>query len=120
MKRRPLWVTVIGVVYVAAGALGLAYHLSDFRTGQPFQYDVAGIALVRFLAILAGVWMLRGKNWARWLAMAWIGFHVVLGALHSWGQFGMHAAICGVFAYGLFRPGSAGFFERVKEVSRGR
>jgi len=29
---------------------------------------------VRLSGIVAGVWMLRGENWARWLAIAWIVF----------------------------------------------
>ncbi len=34
--------------------------------------------------------MLRGSNWARWLALAWIAFHVFLSFLHSWQQVLVH------------------------------
>ena len=33
-------------------------------------------------AIVAGAFMLRGHNWARWLALAWIAAHVVISALN--------------------------------------
>ena len=41
------------------------------------------VHLSRLLQIVAGVFMLYGRNWARWLLVAWIAFHIVVGALHS-------------------------------------
>ena len=34
--------------------------------------------LTELLAMVSGAFMLRGHNWARWLALAWIIFHVIL------------------------------------------
>lgn len=110
MNKRLLSVTVISWVYIAAGALGLAFHFSDFNTPRPFQYDVLGIAFVRLLAILAGAFMLRGDNWARWLALAWIAFHVIVSAFHSAFQLAMHALFCAVIAYILFRRPATEYF----------
>ena len=57
--------------------------------------------------------MLRGCNWARWLALAWIAFHVVLSAFHSLPEFALHAVLCAVFAYFLLRPDAALYFRPV-------
>jgi hypothetical protein len=112
MTKCPLPVTIIASIYIAAGVVGLAYHLPDFKTQHPFQYDVIGVALLRLLAILGGAFMLRGKNWARWLAIAWIAFHVAIGALHSMQQLLMHLLLFAVFAYFLFRPTATEYFRR--------
>jgi len=41
------------------------YHLAEFKA-HPFQNDILWVSLVRLLAIVGGVFMLRGHNWARW------------------------------------------------------
>ena len=110
MKQRPLSVTLVSWLYIATGALGLAFHLTDFRSQRPFQFDIAGVALVRFLAIVSGVFLLRGANWARWLAVAWIAFHVVISVFHSWVQVAVHGALCTVIAYLLFRRRAGQYF----------
>ncbi len=110
MNPRPLSVTVVSLVYVATGVLGLAFHARDFQSQHAFQFDVLGIALVRFLAIVSGVFMMRGHNWARWLAIAWIAAHVILSIFHSWFQVGVHALLCAAIAYVLFRPRAAQYF----------
>jgi hypothetical protein len=60
------------------GIVGLGRHLADYEATQPFQYDLVWILIVELAAIVCGAFMLRGANWARWLALAWMGFHVVL------------------------------------------
>lgn len=108
--KRPLSVVVIAAVYIAAGAMGIAFHLSELKPGRPFQFDIIWIFLVRAIAIVCGVYMLRGRNWARWLAIAWIALHVVLSAFHSWSEFLAHSVLCAVFAYFLFLPEANRYF----------
>jgi hypothetical protein len=80
-NKRPLSVTIIACVYIAVGAIGFVYHFTEFHARDAFQYDAVWVELVRFLAITAGAFMLRGHNWARWLALAWIAFHVIIGRI---------------------------------------
>jgi hypothetical protein len=54
--------------------------------------------------------MLRGRNWARWGALAWMAFHVVLSAFHSLVQLAMHSVFFAVIAYFLFRPAAKEYF----------
>lgn len=112
MTNRPLAVTCISWFYIAAGILGIVYHLGSFRTPHPFQFDPLGIAAIRLLAIVSGILMLRRRNWGRWLALAWMAFHTVLGALHVLPEFLMHALLLAVFSYFLFRPQARAYFHR--------
>lgn len=107
MNKRPISVTIIAVVYIVAGAAGLIYHAGEILT-SPW------VGVVRALAIVAGVFMLRAQNWARWLAMVWIAFHVVLSAFHSVSEFAMHAVLCAVFAFVLFRRSTNRYFVRAR------
>lgn len=110
MNRRPLPVSVISWVYVAAGVLGLGVHASERSTPGAFQADAIWSVLVALLAIAAGVYMLRSRNWARWLAIAWMAFHVLLSAFHSARQLAVHAVMLALFAYFLFQPKATEYF----------
>jgi chromate transport protein ChrA len=107
---RPLAVAIIAVVYILTGLAGLVSHLSQVRLTQPFESDVLWAALVALIAIVAGIFLWRGRDWARWLALAWIGFHVVLSFFHSAGEVVAHGLLFAVFAWFLFHPRSNEYF----------
>lgn len=110
MTKRPLSVLVLGWLYIATGVIGLAVHLAGWRQQRSFQSDMIWIFVTELLAIAAGAYVLRGSNWARWLAVAWIAFHVVISAFNSWSQFAVHSLLCAAFAYLLFRPEATRYF----------
>lgn len=112
MNRRPLAVTIISWLFIAAGAIGLAYHLTKINPQQPFQAESVWILLVRLLAMVCGVFMLRAANWARWLALAWMAFHVLLSFFHSLQQVLAHGLLLVLIAYVLFRPEARAYFRR--------
>jgi hypothetical protein len=114
MERRPLSVSAVSLLLIAAGTVGLLYHFKELNPQHPFENSAVWLELVRLLAVVAGVFMLRGQNWARWLAIAWIAFHVVVGALHSFGQFAFHAVLCTGFTYILLRRPEAEYFRAPK------
>ncbi len=113
-KKRPLSVTVLACVYLAVGVIGFAYHFSDLRAWNASQYDGLWIELTEFLAIVCGAFLLRGQNWARWLAFGWMAFHVVLSAFHALPEFAIHVLFCAVIAWLLFRAESARYFGGVE------
>ena len=115
MKERPLSITIIGWLFVAAGVIGLACHATEFKARRPFEYDAVWVCLVRLLAILCGVFMLRGSNWARWLLVVWMGYHIVLSALHSPLQLIVHSLLFAVILYFLFRPQASAYFRGTTE-----
>lgn len=106
-RKRPLAVTIVGWVYIAVGVAGFAYH---FDSLVPLQPDGLSIELTEFLAALGGAFLLRGRNWARWLALAWIAFHVILSVSHSPRELAIHSVICAAIAWFLFRPEAARYF----------
>ena len=110
MNKRPLAVTIIGFVYIATGAIGATYHLIAFKVQHPFQYDIVWVELVNLVAILCGACMLRGRNWARWLALAWIAFHVVLSAFHTLPELAIHSLFLAILVYFLFRRPATHYF----------
>jgi len=95
---------------IALGAIGLVFHLTDFTAQQPFPYDIVWISLVRLIAIVCGVYMLRGSNWARWLSLAWIAFHMILSVFHSRFELVVHILVFAAFAYFLSRPRTSEYF----------
>ena len=110
MKKRPPSVTIISWLFVAAGVVGLAYHLTEFRALHPFHSDVVWVVLLRLVAIVCGTFMLRGNNWARWLSLAWLTFHVILSGFHSLEGLVMHSVLLAILSYFLLRPEVTEYF----------
>jgi hypothetical protein len=110
MKERPLAVTILAWLYIAVGAMGFSYHFRALL--PPMEPDALWIESVRLLAVVAGIYMLRGNNWARWLAVVWIAAHVVLSMFNSIDQTVVHALFCAAIAFLLFfRRENAVFFQ---------
>jgi len=116
MNKRPHSVTVIAGIFLLAGVVGLAYHATEFKTPGPFQYDVLWVCLVRLLAIVGAVFIVHACNWARWLLVTWMAYHVILSAFHSASQLIAHSVLLAVIAYFLFRPPASAYFRR-RELS---
>ena len=110
VPKRPRSVTVIGYLFVAVGIIGIAYHAGELNTQSLFASDAVLVLLVRLLAIVVGLFILRGADWARWLGLAWLGFHVILSAFNSFPETLMHLALTAVIAYVLLRPGASVYF----------
>lgn len=107
--------TIISWLFIAVGVISFAYHFNEFRTRHPFQYDAVWILLLRLMAIVCGVYMLRGSNWARWLTMLWMAYHVILSGFHTLQQLAIHSLFFAVLAYFLFRREATEYFRRAGE-----
>jgi len=112
MKKRPTPVTLLSLILIVTGLGGILYHIREFTPAHMLGYGL--ILLVRALAVVAGVFMLRGNNWARWLAMLWVAFHVVVSAFHSKGELVTHILVFAVFAYVLLGREAADYFRRAE------
>lgn len=110
MNKRPRSVTVISGIFMAAGVIGLAYHVTEFKTQDPFQYDLLWVFFLRLIAIICAVFMLRAGNWARWLLVTWIAYHVILSAFHSPPELILHSLLLAVVVYFLFRRSASVYF----------
>jgi uncharacterized membrane protein len=112
MKKRPLSITIISWLFMAVGSIALVYHLAEAIAQHRFEQGLVWVCCVRLLAIVSGVFMLRGFNWARWLLIVWLAYHVVLSAFHSPMEVVVHGLLLGVVAYFLFRPSASAYFRR--------
>jgi hypothetical protein len=113
MRRPPLSVIVIALLYLAVGVGGFVYH---FRSLLAWQQGSVWVESTEFLAIITGVFLLLGQNWARWLAVAWMAFHVVLSAFHSYAMAAVHAAFLALIVWALFWPGAGPYFRGPKKA----
>lgn len=102
-------VIVVALLYLAVGILGFAYHL---RSLLAWQQGSVWVETTELLAAIIGIFLLRGHNWARWLALAWMAFHVVLSAFHSYAQAAVHAAFLALIAWALFAPAAGRYFRK--------
>lgn len=109
-SKRPWEVLILGPLLTIAGAVGIAYQASELDLHGPFVYDTLWVCLVNAVAIVSGIYMLLGRNWARWLALIWIGCHVVLSFFHSMGEVAAHTLLLLLFAWFLFRPKVTAYF----------
>jgi uncharacterized membrane protein len=105
--KRPIPVTILGLLFIVVGLIGLVYHLSQ----RPLDRWVALISLIRVVAVVGGVFLLKGRNWARWLMLGWLGFHVGVSAFHSLSDCIAHAALLLVVAYFLLTPPDSQYFQ---------
>lgn len=104
--KRPWAVTVVGLLFIAAGLVGLFYHLGQDR----LDWELLPILLLRLLAVVGGIFLLFGRSWARWLIAVWLGIHVVVSAFHSLEQVAAHAVLLVIVTYVLFKKPEANYF----------
>jgi len=106
--KRPYEVTVAGWLFIVIGILNTAWHLWK----SVFDRWMVAILFLTVSAIVAGVFLLRGARWARWLALAWVAFHVVVSALNSVWDALPHAVLLLVFGYVLLGPPTGEYYRQ--------
>lgn len=113
--KRPIPVTIIASVYLLVGTVGFVAHLSPILKSHAFHSDDALVEITEIIAVLCGVFLLRGRNWARWLTVAWMAFHVAM-SFDSLQKLVVHVLFLVVIAYFLFRPGAKTYFQHRGET----
>ncbi len=106
LGKCPLSVLVLSWLYIAIGAMGFAYH---FPRPLAFHYEDVWIEGTELLAFVAGVFMLRGRNWARWIALAWMAFHVAI-SFPVVRQIAVHSLLLAVIVWLLFQSQARQYF----------
>jgi uncharacterized membrane protein HdeD (DUF308 family) len=106
--KRPFEVTFLGWLFIVVGIASTAYHL---WRGSLDRWTVP-IVLVGAFAVVAGVYLLRGARWARWLVLAWLGLHVILGALQGLSVAMPHLVLLLVIGYVLLGPPTSKYYPR--------
>jgi hypothetical protein len=107
--KRPLPLTIVGVLFLCVGAGSLARGVARFP-GDGDALDLALVAASALLAAGGGAFVLRRRAWARWLCAAWLAAHVALGLAHTGTALAVHAALFVAITFLLFRPGATAWF----------
>jgi hypothetical protein len=114
VNPRPRSITIISWLFIVLGIVSLVHGLMPGRrvagsdTALSFGHLLAHT--LHLLALVGGAFLLRGRNWARWLLTGWMAIHIVIGFAHGLGPTLMHLGIFGWLTYLLFRPGANAFF----------
>ena len=110
MNKRPLSVTILACIFIGVGTVGFVYHLREILARHAFHYGDFLVELTEFVSIVCGAFLLRGHNWARWLALTWIAFHVGISFFDSLQKVVVHGLLLLLIAYFLFRPEARTYF----------
>ena len=110
MKKCPIVVAVVAVLLMLAGAARVLGGVLNASSLSADHYQIVWMVGVNLIAIVAGIFILRGDNWARWLAMAWMAFHVAISFYNNINQVLMHSIILALFAWCLFRGEARAYF----------
>jgi hypothetical protein len=105
-RTRTWSVLVVGVIFLAIGVLDITRGLAPLFAAAPHWHmaaDDVEVLLTGIVAIVGAVYVMRGRNWARWLLAVWMAFHVVI-SIGEPRKFVVHLLIFGFIAYLLFRP----------------
>src|SRR6478672_13772518 len=116
MRKRPWPVVVVCVMFLLAGSVGFLYHLPEVFTSGDQLFEVIWVEVVRLIAIVCAVLLWRGVNWARWLALSWLVYHVYIGSKHSSGEAITHVVLLIVVGVLIYLPRSSVFF-RINNVT---
>jgi hypothetical protein len=108
--KRPVSIAVLAAIYLIIGTVGFVFHGREIMARHAFHSDDFLVELTELIALITGIFLFRGHNWARWVALAWMIFHVVLSAFGPPFPLVVHALFCIVIAWMLFRPDAGRYF----------
>jgi hypothetical protein len=103
-------VTIVASLYIAVGAIGSADSLYVAVASGGLHRDDLEAGLTELVAMVSGIFLLRGTSWARWLALAWMAFHVVI-SLGSLQKAVVHTLFLAAIGYGLLHRKAGDYFQ---------
>jgi hypothetical protein len=105
--KRPFPVTFLGWLFIVVGLGSLIYHLSH----STLDRWIVPISAVGIIAIVGGLFLLRGAAWSRWLLLAWLAVHVGISVFRSLSSSLAHLVLLLVIGYFLLGPPSSNYFK---------
>jgi len=114
-KTCVVFIVVIGAAFIAIGLLDIWRGATPLAsrpahlTGEDLAVLSIGIA-----ALLGGIWLFKGRNWARWLLAIWMALHVALSIRNPYVLL-VHLVIFGLILAGLFHPAASSYFRQRDE-----
>ena len=114
MKGQPIAVIIVSILLILTGCFGIANHIKDFSEPNANLSALIWVLFARILAIVCGLLLLFRINWARWLAIAWLAYHIIIGAFHSTSEMIAHIVLLIMVSVLLFLPVSSIYFQNNK------
>lgn len=111
MNKPPLAIILLSGILIATGLISSIIHFVSFRSLSLSGQELLWIVLLNVVAIVAGIYMLRRRHWAAWLALVWMAVHVGISLLDSRQKLMVHSLLLVLIAWLLFRPASRAFFQ---------
>ena len=71
----------VGVIFLVLGVLDIWRGLAPLFASAPHWHmatDDVEVLAIGVAAIVGGIYVLRGANWARWLLAVWMALHVAI------------------------------------------
>jgi hypothetical protein len=110
MRRPTTSILVVGVLFLALGLLDVWRGVAPLFDGHSrLAGDDVMVLAIGVAALIGGTFVLRGRNWARWLLAAWMAFHVAISVGKPTALVA-HLVIFGFIAFLLFRPPASAHF----------
>jgi len=124
----------LGALFFFNGIFTWQIILEQLKQFPAFQEIINPIRLwasIIFMVIevaaylVAGVFLLRGADWSRWLYMGWTGIAMLIGLFASpispmhrpnLPMFLLNLLLCGVGVFFLFRPAANAYFTLLKKA----
>lgn len=116
VKKRPIAVTIVSVLFIIVGVGGMIRGVWSLLAGRAggitghALMDASLVEVTSLAALVSGLFMWRGANWARWLCLAWMAFHVVISMGHERLQLIVHTVWLVVLTVVLFWPSASAYF----------
>jgi hypothetical protein len=99
----------VGLLFLALGVLDVWRGVAPLAGSGRLAADDVQVLAIGVAALIGGSYVLRGRNWARWLLAGWMALHVVISAGRP-AELGAHLVIFGCVAFLLFRARASAWF----------
>ena len=112
MRPRLRSVLAVGVLFLASASLDVWRGVAPLFASAPHWHmatDDVQVLAIGIAALVGGIYVIRGANWARWLLAAWMALHVAISVGNRPRR--RHLVIFGLIAFLLFRPKRAWCFQ---------
>ena len=113
--RRPIpSLIVVAVLFLAIGVLDVVRGVAPLFQSASHAHlagDDVLVLAIGVVALIGGIFLLRGRNWARWLLAGWMLLHVVISVGQPY-ELAAHVVIFGFLTFLLFRSRATEYFRR--------
>jgi hypothetical protein len=116
MKKRPIPIIIVSVMFILVGVAGFASHFNELSERL---YETIWVLFVEVVAVTCGLLLLFKIGWARWLAIAWLLYHVIISSFNSKSEMIAHIVFLVVVSLLLFLPvSSTSFLSKSKHLEK--